>query len=122
MLFPDRVYFHVCNIGQFGLVIRELTVCEAGDIEKAAQSVDDYTVGFFLLEDGLLTDESEAVASKWMKLHGDTVEFDGNDEPLVPDFIRNHAREQLDELYGELETARSDHYQAQRDYYRGLGV
>lgn len=122
MLFPDRVYFHVCNIGKFGLVIRELTVCEAGDIEKAAQSVDDDTVGFFLLENGKITDESEAVALKWMKLHGDEVEFDGNDEPLVPDFIRNHAREQLDELYGELETARSEHYQAQRDYYRGLGV
>jgi hypothetical protein len=120
--FPTRAYFQISNMGKFGLVIREVSVCEAGDIEKAALSIDDDTVSFHLIEDGKITDASEDVAAAWMKAHGETVEFDGDNEPLVSAFIQKHCKEQLDEMYGEIETARADHYSAQRDYYAGLGV
>lgn len=120
-MFPSRIFLQIWKASD-GLYIRETAIATAGDLETAARSVDDDTVAFRLLEDGVLTDASEDVAREWWRLFGDEVEFDGNDEATVPRFIREFCSEQIDELYGELETARTEHYAAQRDYYSGLGV
>lgn len=105
MKLPDKIYFHIFDGGKFGLVIRELSVCDAGSLEKAAQSIDDDTVSFHLLEDGVLTDASEDVALEWMRLNRDTIEF-LYDQPCVPAFIAKHCSEALDDLAGEITCAR----------------
>lgn len=120
--FPPKAYFQIRDNGFDGDYIADVTVHEAGDISKAALSVDDDTASFWLVEDGRVMDASEDVALEWWKQFNDEVTFNCNNEPDCPAFIRKHCSEQIDELYGELETQRADHYQAQRDYYRGLGV
>lgn len=102
--FPERAYFQMSNAGNFGMVIRELSVCDAGDIEKAAQAVDDDTASVFLIEDGLVTDASEDVAAKWFSLNEKTIQFTYG-EPLVPDFIKRFAPDQLADLEGEIAVA-----------------
>lgn len=120
-MFPRKIYFQTCRINGKALVCEaDYDTCHS--LTEAAKSVDDHTLEFFLMDDGVFTDASEDVAREWWRLYGEEVEFDGNDEPMVSEFIRNLCSEQIDELYGELETQRADHFQAQRDYYRGLGV
>lgn len=99
---PSRIFFHFADHRELGRTLCETDLASAGSIEAAAQSIDDYTIGFVLLEDGVETDASEDVAAAWMKLHGDEVEFDKNDEPLVPQFIIDHAGDALDDLAGEI--------------------
>ena len=113
MTFPPKVYFHIGKEKR-GLVFQETDLATAGSIESAAESVDDFTHSFWLLEDGVLTDVSEDVALEWTKT-GD-IRFTEDGDPLVPDFIRNHASEALDQLFGQIAVERINNRQLYSDY------
>lgn len=102
---PAKAYFQMANMGKFGFVICELSVCEAGDISAAARAIEDDTVSIWLLEDGVLTNASEDVAAEWMRLFRNEIDFDLG-EALVVDFIRNNAGDLVADLEGEVATAK----------------
>jgi hypothetical protein len=119
--FPTRAYFQISNMGKFGLVICELQIWEAGDIEKAARAIDENTVSFHLIEDGTVTDVSEDVAVKYMQLFSREIPYE--DGELLPcDFLKRHVPDQLADLEGEIETEMlnngAEHY---RDYQHAAG-